>query len=103
MQRLRSAGFAQEQTEAITHSIHSGVTGGVATRTDLERVEGDLTAKIETVHSNLTAKIERVEGALREEISVIRTDLRWIKLIGGGILAVLVLPWLSKLAEAVLN
>ena len=32
IQRLRDAGFPQAQAEAITLSIHSGVTGGVATK-----------------------------------------------------------------------
>ena len=35
VQRLRDAGFAQEQAEALTRSIHAGVTGGVATKADI--------------------------------------------------------------------
>ena len=39
VQRLRDAGFAQEQAEAVTRSIHAGVTGGVATRADLAEIK----------------------------------------------------------------
>ncbi|MXW85297.1 MAG: DUF1640 domain-containing protein [Boseongicola sp. SB0673_bin_14] len=71
LRRLESKGFTSEQAEAITASIKDGVTGGVATKADLARLEAEL-----------------------------KTELKWIKLIGGAILAVLVLPWLAELIAA---
>ena len=67
LRRLEAKGFSSEQAEAITTAIKDGVTGGVATKADLARLEA---------------------------------ELKWIKLIGGAILAVLVLPWLAELVAA---
>jgi len=39
---LRDAGLPQEQAEAVTLAIHSGVTGGVATKADVEALRGDV-------------------------------------------------------------
>ena len=71
MRRLKSGGFEEPQAEAITSAIRDGVTGGVATKADLMRLE---------------IKLARVETK--------------IALIGGAILAVLILPWLAKLVSA---
>ena len=67
LRRLEAKGFSSEQAEAITSAIKDGVTGGVATKADIARLE---------------------------------TELKWIKLIGGAILAVLVLPWLAEVIAA---
>ena len=67
LRRLEARGFSSEQAEAITTAIKDGVTGGVATKADLAKLE---------------------------------SELKWIKLIGGAILAVLVLPWLAELIAA---
>jgi len=40
--RLRDAGLPQEQAEAVTLAIHAGVTGGVATKADVEALRGDV-------------------------------------------------------------
>ena len=75
---LRDSGIEERQATAITTAIKDGVTGGVATRTDLERVE----------------------SALRADIARVEAELRWMKLIGASVLAVLVLPWLAELVSA---
>ena len=67
MRRLKSSGIEEPQAEAITSAIRDGITGGVATKADLARLE---------------------------------TELKWIKLIGGAILAVLILPWLAELVSS---
>ena len=64
IQRLRDAGFEQAQAEAITLSIHSGVTGGVATKADLEHLE------------------ERLEVTIEAKIATAKLDLTW-RLLGG--------------------
>ena len=68
VQRLRDAGFAQAQAEAITLSIHSGVTGGVATKADIEVQSAETRAEIAEVRTEIAAldkKIE-VQGATLE-------------------------------------
>ncbi len=75
---LRESGIEERQAEAITTAIKDGVTGGVATKADIAMLKTDIT---------------RLETELK-------TELRWIKLIGGAVLAVLVLPWLAQLILA---
>jgi len=70
VRRLRNTGLDERQAEAITETVRDGITGGVATRADLTRLETEL-----------------------------KTELRWIKLIGGAILAVLILPWLAEIVS----
>ncbi len=74
VRRLRETGLAERQADAITAIVRDGVSGGVATREDLAELQAGMKADI--------AKLD--------------TELKWIKLIGGGILAVLVLPWLAE-------
>ena len=82
---LRESGIEERQAEAITTAIKDGVTGGVATKADLERVESALRTDIHEV---------------KADIAELKTDLKWMKLIGGAILAVHVLPWLAQLILA---
>ncbi len=86
-QRLRDAGLPQQQAEAVTLAIHAGVTGGVATKADLEALRGDFRA---------------LRGDVSRDIEALRGDVRWIKAIGGVIVAILVLPWLAGRFGAVL-
>lgn len=117
IQRLRDAGFEQAQAEAITLSIHAGVTGGVATkadlgllRADLESTEQRLDAKIESTAESLDAKIEsavqlfgmdlqnRTE-LVRKEIATAKFELSWRLLAGFAIIngmMVAVLRFLSQ-------
>ena len=78
MRRLRACGFEEPQAEAITSAIRDGVTGGVATKADLVHME-----------KGMKADLVRLEN-----------DLKWVKLIGGAILAVLILPWLAELVSS---
>jgi len=75
---LRESGIEERQAAAITTAIKDGVTGGVATKADIVEVRAD---------------IARLESELR-------TELRWMKLISGAVLAVLVMPWLAELIAA---
>ena len=78
VRRLRETGLDEKQAEAITATVRDGVTGGVATKADLTKLEGNI------------AKLE-IE---------LKAELKWLKLIGGAILAVLILPWLAKLISS---
>ncbi len=82
---LRESGIEERQAAAITTAIKDGVTGGVATRADIAEVKMDIV--------EVRADIARLESELR-------TELRWMKLIGGAVLAVLVMPWLAELIAA---
>ena len=106
VQRLRDAGFPQAQAEAITLSIHSGVTGGVATRADLEVQGAELRADIAEVRTEIAevrteiaevrneiaaldkkievqgATLETKIAAVRGEIETAKFDLTW-RLLGG--------------------
>ncbi len=75
VQRLRDAGFEQKQAEAITLSIHAGVTGGVATKADVEAVEKRLGDKLELVRTEL-------DGKISTEIASAKFDLTWRLLAG---------------------
>ncbi len=58
-----------------------------------------LNDKIDTSVKALNDKIVEVKNDMIE----VKSDLRWIKLIGGAIVGLLVLPLLADLATAVLN
>ena len=72
---LRESGIEERQAEAITTAIRNAVTGGVATKADISATKVDV------------AKL----------IAEIKTDLKWIKLIGAAVLVVLVLQRLADL------
>ena len=69
VQRLRDAGFEQTQAEAITLSIHSGVTGGVATKADLEVQSAETRAEIAEVRTEI-AEVRTEIAALDKKIEV---------------------------------
>jgi len=62
--QLKAKGFSADQAEAITEAVRAGVTGGIATKADILEVKVD--------------------------IAELRTELRWVKAIGGLIVALLV-------------
>ena len=92
VQRLRDAGFEQRQAEAITLSIHSGVTGGVATKADLDLLKADIDllkadievqgAALEKQIIALDKKIEVQGASLEAKIATAKFDLTW-RLLGG--------------------
>ena len=111
-QRLRDAGLPQEQAEAVTLAIHAGVTGGVATKADLEALRGDFKAlrgdvsrDIEALRGDfkaLGARVDALDAKIDSLGARLDTELKWIKAIGGVIVAILILPWLAELFGAVL-
>ena len=123
-QRLRDAGLPLEQAEAVTLAIHAGVTGGVASRADVEALRGDIKilrgdvsremealdtkvdglgarfdTKVDGLGARLDTKIDGLGARLDTKIdglgARLDTDLKWIRAIGGVIVAILVLPWLA--------
>ena len=88
--RFVDAGADERLADAIVD--HSKETlRGVATKHDLLALE----TKIDTSVDALNAKIDN-------SVALLGTDLRWIKIIGGTIVGLLVLPWLVQLVGATL-
>ena len=88
--RFVDAGADERLADAIVD--HSKETlRGVATKHDLLALE----TKIDTSVDALNAKIDT-------SVALLGTDLRWIKIIGGTIVGLLVLPWLVQLVGATL-
>ena len=64
MQRLRDAGIEQAHAEAITASIHAGVTGGVATKADVEHAKLELERQVEKAKFDLTLRLTAAIGIM---------------------------------------
>lgn len=47
IERLRESGLNEKQAKAITQTVRSGVTGGVATKADIAELKGDI-GRLET-------------------------------------------------------
>ncbi|MXX88015.1 MAG: hypothetical protein F4213_18675 [Boseongicola sp. SB0677_bin_26] len=81
MRLLQESGIEERQAEAITAAIRDGVTGVAETRADM--------GSVSTHTAGITSEFARIV-----------TDLKWIKLIAGAVLVVLVLQRLAELAAA---
>ena len=47
--------------------------------------------------------IDISELATKADLAEVKADLRWIKLIGGTVLAVLILPWFTQLGASIIQ
>ena len=77
--QLKARGFTSDQAEAITEAVRAGVTGGVATKADLEELRGEMSARFAQIES----------------------ELLWMKRIGGVIVLLLAVPILRDLLSTV--
>ena len=68
--KLREAGADEKLAEAIVEGITAADTSELATKADIARVEHD--------------------------ISDLKSDVKWIKIIGGTIVGLLILPYLGS-------
>ncbi len=93
--KLKEAGADDRLADAIVEGLTAADTSELATKSDILVVEN----KIDKVESGLKQDILKVEN----KIDKVDVDLNWIKLIGGAILAVLILPWLTELAKTLMN
>jgi len=93
IQRLRDAGLPQEQAEAITLSIHSGVTGGVATKADLEKVETALSGEIKALDTKIETEVKALDKKIETSNEMLRRDMKiWLgSIMVVGVVAVTVL------------
>lgn len=79
--KLRAAGADERLADAIVEGFTTADTSELATKADLKEVE----------------------TALRHEIGEVRHDLKWIKGIGGIIVAIMVLPLLRDMVVPIIE
>jgi hypothetical protein len=65
---LERSGMRPEAAEEVGTVIYDAIHDNVATRADLQRVEGGLRADLERVEAALRADLQRVEAGLRAEL-----------------------------------
>ena len=76
--------FSPKQAEGTARLVYEHLTGSAATKEDVKT----LNDKIGEVRDDVVA--------VREEVIAVKRDLHWIKLIGGAIVGLLVLPLLDS-------
>ncbi len=101
--RLREAGADEGLAEAIVEGLAVADTSELATKTDLAEVKGIFKEDLAEVKSELKEDLAEVKSELKEDLAKVRGDLKWMKLIGGAILAVLILPWLAELGAVIIR
>ena len=74
--RLKAAGVAPQQAEAMSRALNDEIGGGVATKGDLEHAVDGLTGDIANVERELKGEIGRVEGELKGEIGRVERELK---------------------------
>ncbi len=79
VQRLRAAGFEQTQAEAITLSIHAGVTGGVATKADIETLRTATKADIDKLGAATKAGIDKLGAATKADVAALDAKIDGVK------------------------
>ena len=101
--RLRNAGADEALAEAIVEGITGADTSELATKADLREVESALKADIADTKAELKSEIADVRTELKQDIADVRTDIaglkydvKWIKIIGGAILVILILPMIAE-------
>ena len=69
-------------------------------RSELKTDLGDLRSELKTDLGDLRSELKTDLGGLRGELGEVKTDVMWIKRIGGVIIALLALPLLRDLLSA---
>ncbi len=78
VEKIRAGEKSGRLAESVTEVVRDGInTGGNAAKADI-------------------AELKRGQAELKENLLVMLSELKWIKIIGGAVLAVLVLPWLAE-------
>ena len=93
--KLRDAGASEQLAEALVEGLAGATAPELVTKADLTDAVAALDARIGAVREDVIA--------VREEVVEVKGDLRWIKLIGGAIVGLLILPMLTDLAAVILN
>ena len=118
--KLREAGAEEGLAEAIVEGLTAADTSELATKGDVAEVRTEIAevkTEIAEVKSELKTEIAEVRTEIAEvkselkqdllkvekKIDKVDVDLNWIKIMGGTIIAVLILPWLTELAKSIMN
>ena len=104
--KLREAGAEEGLAEAIVEGLTAADTSELATKGDVAEVKTEIAeVKSELKTEIVEAKSEFKQDLLKVEkkIDKVDVDLNWIKIMGGTIIAVLILPWLTELAKSIMN
>ena len=82
----------------------------VEVKTEIAEVKSELKTEIAEVKSELKTEIVEAKSEFKQDllkvekkIDKVDVDLNWIKIMGGTIIAVLILPWLTELAKSIMN
>lgn len=86
--KLRAAGADEKLADAIVEGITAADTSELATKADLAGVEAKLGGEI---------------NGIKQEIQMIHSELKWIKIIGAAIAASTVLPMMADGAAKILE
>ncbi len=78
VEKIREGEKSGRLAESVTEVVRDGINaGGNATKADI-------------------AELKRGLAELKENLLIMRSELKWIKIIGGAVLVMLVLPWLAE-------
>ncbi len=76
VRRLRDTGLEERQAEAITATVRDGITGGVATKADIEALQAATRADIDALRIAAKADIEALQAETRAEFNALRAETR---------------------------
>jgi hypothetical protein len=109
--KLKNAGIDEQHAEAIAEGITQGVTVDIsdlatkadlnevelAMKADLNKVENSLRGEIKDLGAELRGEIKDLGAELRGEIAEVRMDLKWMKIIGGAIAAMMAAEFIKDM------
>lgn len=100
MVEMFAGGKASPEFRDVLDTVKSELTrNDLATKSDLTAAVSGLASKIEldAAVSGLATKVEldAAVSGLESKIGLIAKDLSWIKIIGGAIIVIEILPWLK--------
>ena len=73
--RLKDAGFETRQAEAMARAINDEMTGGLATKDDVDSTHNGLTGAIDKLDAKLTGEIDKLDAKLTGEIEKLDAKL----------------------------
>ncbi|MBC6442536.1 MAG: hypothetical protein GDA53_05310 [Rhodobacteraceae bacterium] len=100
---LEEAGIARKQAEAIA-SLHRPDRAGLAgVKTEMAGLKTEVAGvkarldRVENEMAGVKARLGRIETEMAEFRAEMKAELRWMKVIGGVIIALVALPVLREL------
>ena len=106
---LEAAGIAPDHARAIVGQVNRAVDENVATKANVKALDTKIDTGLKALNENVATKADvkaldtKIDTGLKALDTKIGTDLKWMKLIGGAILAVLIMPWLAELGGVIMR